>query len=504
MNKAVNEIRLFLFTCSGEDNFILKKCSSSIQKRFALIGFFVLLIFVGCFFSASFFTYSLFEGAKWASIPIGLIWGTVISNLYLLLLHTVCPEIIPLSSKKNDKVKSANTVTSVFNFSMCLRLGFMILLAIIIAQPLNVAFCGKSVESSIEKHKITERVKLFSITNKDLIKEELASQSEFNNKVAYQLNQKLEEDFTNHIKFIDKKILTDKIFIRTSSKFISKINVIDEKLISTEIERNYKLKLLDQLENLLNNELQSDLDFINIIKTTTISGPLKDEYVKYRNNLILLVTEKTKNYNELNNLLNKSNFYVKTIQLLLFQNPISWIITSLVCLAFLLPIFFKYNSRKLSSKLFSKANQSNIIRLREELIQTKDFLWLQNEIKTVDLNTIHTSDYYFQRMLIEHRIILEEYEHTKLNFSKILTHNIKNYNRQSLKRIHPMLEKLKEINLSSYSTIREKVATEYYDELMLKYEYHLDAPFRTKSKYTLNSIHNQEENFLDFIYSSES
>ena len=109
MNKTLSSLRLFLFTCSGEDNYILKRCKSRIQIRFALIGFFVLLIFAGCFFSATLFSYCLFQGAKWTSIPIGILWGAMVVNMYLLLLHTISPAIIPLASKKKKKNNNIET-----------------------------------------------------------------------------------------------------------------------------------------------------------------------------------------------------------------------------------------------------------------------------------------------------------------------------------------------------------------------------------------------------------
>ena len=155
MNKGINEIRLFLFTCSGEDNYILKRCKTKIQVWFAAIGFFVLLIFLGCFISASIFTYSLFNGAIWASLPIGIFWGAMVVNIYLLLLHTISPAIIPLSAKKKHRKGNNNEdekKVSFLSLSMFLRLLLMMLLAIIIAQPLNVYFLSSSVSISIEKH----------------------------------------------------------------------------------------------------------------------------------------------------------------------------------------------------------------------------------------------------------------------------------------------------------------------------------------------------------------
>lgn len=507
MNKAVNEIRLFLFTCSGEDNYILKKCSAKIQTRFALIGFFVLLIFSGCLFSATCFAYSLFEGAKWASLPIGIIWGAVVVNMYLLLLHTISPAIIPLSTKnktKNSFQKIEKTI-NIPSFSMFLRLGFMALLAIIIAQPLNVFMISTTVESSIEKHKIVERVKLYALTNKELIKNELLNQKEFNQKILDRLNEDLASTTKAQIAIINSKIERDNQFIIITSKKLKHLNTIDSDLFLTDKAELEKKKLLNQLDNLLNDELASDADFIATINSTSIDGSLKEDYITYKNNLINLITEKTDNYNALNDLLNKSNFYIKTIQLLLIENPVSWFITILVCLTFLLPIYFKYKVRDLSTSLFYKNpnNQSDIKQLREELIHTKDYRWLENKIKSINIGSINTSDYYFQRMLIEHKIILEEYDETKSKFSEILTSNIKKYNKTSSDRLFHLQEKLKNINLLKYNTISQRISDEYKNELMIKYEYWLDSPFRTKRKNTPRSISNNEESLLDFIYNQE-
>lgn len=506
MNKAINELRRFLFTCSGEDNYILKRCSSKIQKRFALIGFFVLLIFVGCFFSATCFAYSLFEGAKWASLPIGVIWGSVVVNMYLLLLHTISPAIIPLSTKKkknsNPVNKKSNTV---LNFSMCLRLSFMVLLAIIIAQPLNVFLLSPTVESSIEKHKIVERIQLYALTNKELINNELSNQKDFNQKILDRLDEKMPIATSAQIDIINNKIKDDADFMSITTLKINELNKIDEIVFQSDEVELKKKHLLNQLEDLLNNELTSDEDFINNVTLTSIDGSLKEDYFTYKENLIKLITEKIDNYNELNNLLNKSNFYIKTIQLLLFENPVSWIITFLVCLVFLLPIYFKYKIRDLSARMFNKnkSHQTGIVRLREELINTTDFKWLENKIKSININSINTSDYYFHRMLIEHRIILEEYDETKNIFSKILTENVKKYNTNSLKRLFPLMQIMKKVNPSKYKEMTQQNSEEYINELMVKYEYWLDAPFRTRSKYTATTISNNERSLLEFIYNQE-
>lgn len=511
MNKAVNEIRLFLFTCSGEDNYILKRCSAQIQKRFALLGFFVLLIFIGCFFSATFFIISLFDGAKWIGLPIGIIWGAVIVNMYLLLLHTISPAIIPLSSKRKKKKKSASNLdlnqneAKFLTLSMILRIGFMMLLAVIIAQPLNVFFLSSSIENSIEKHKISERIKLYSLTNKQLIKEELSNQKEFNDKIITRLNLDDSRLISEHLNIINSKITTDSLFVLNATKKLSEFNKIDKKISLNSKEEERKTKILNDLENLLNNELISDENFNTNINSISIQGSLKKDFDDFKYNLTTLVNDKIENYNSLNILLNKSNFYIKTIQLLFIENPFSWLLTLIMCLIFLLPIYFKYKVRTLCSKVFNtkEKNESEIIKLREELINTTNFSWLETKIKSINISNIKTSDYYFQRMLIEHRIILEEYDEAKKVFKKNLTINISLFNKASLERLSPLLEKLKQYNIQKYNEISTSIFKEYADEEMIKYEYWLDSPFRTKMR-EITKISNDEKGLLDFLYSQNT
>lgn len=499
MNKVISDIRLFLFTCSGEDNYILKRCNWGIQKRFALIGFSVVLIFIGCFFSALCFTYNLFEGARWVSIPIGLIWGTMVVNLYLLLLHTISPPIVPLASKKKKNKTDSENHNKFLTLSMTLRLGFMMLLAIIIAQPLNVAILSSSVSESIEKHKVEERIKLYILTNKYLIDQELQNQKDFNKKISLLLNNNSNNITLNHLQITDK-INRDKQFILTSTKKLKQLSEIDCHIFLTKKQKQIKTGIIDDLGTLLNDELLSNEIFINGLKTNPFKGMLKNEYDHFRSSLGLLMIKKANNYNALNQLLQKSNFYVKTIQLLLLESPMSWLITIIVCLIFLVPIYLKYEARNISAKIFkSKEYEQDIVRLREELINTTDFNWLEKKIKSTNIREIRTPDYYFQRMLIEHKIILEEYDQTKRNFSKILTDNIKKYNSDSLKRLLPLLEKLKKVNLFKYNELSAQIIAEYKDQIIIKYEYWLDTPFRTKRFQTI-VITNNEVGLLDFVY----
>ncbi len=508
MNKPLSDKYLFLFTCSGEDNYILKRCNWGIQKRFALIGCFVLLIFVGCFCSATLFCISLFQNASLISLFMGVFWGAMVVNMYLLLLHTISPAIIPAASKKQRKkievVETIDNQNRFLTFSMFFRIGFMMLLAIIIAQPLNYSILSSSVKTDIDKHKIQERVKLYTLTNKHLILTELENQKDLNQKIINKLNPDEAKQVSSHLKLINNKITGDQYFVICATKKLKELNRIDCHVFLSSNEKLKKTTIINDLESRLNNELVSDETFINDLNSISISGYLKKDYDNFKSSMSSLINEKTENYNKLNDLLDKSNFYVKTIQILLVENPISWFITFLVCLIFLLPIYFKYKARDISAKIFELENHKpDIVRLRNELINNTDFNWLENKILKIDINKIETSDYYFMRMLIEHKTILIEYRQTKEKFSKILTANIKQYNKSVKDKLNPLLEKLKSINLKRYQEYKKLEDTELKDEIIFKYEHWLDMPFRTKRTQTV-SITNTEVGLLDFVYNNDT
>jgi hypothetical protein len=507
MNKKLSDIRLFLFTCSGEDNYILKRCNWGIQQRFALIGFFVVLVFVGCFFSATLFSISLFQDVSFLSLPIGIFWGAMVVNMYLLLLHTISPAIIPAASKKqrkkNEGVDNTDNLNRFLTFSMLLRISFMMLLAIIIAQPLNYSMLSSMVKTEIDQHKIQERVKLYAITNKHLIQSELENQKDLNQKIVNKLDAYDISQISTQLQLIEDKINRDTLFVIEATKNLKQLKKIDNHIFLSAPEKLKREKIINHLDSLLNGELASDYSFIDSLNSIVISGDFNRDYDSFKSSMSSLIYEKIENYDKLNNLLDKSNFYVRTIQILLVENPLSWLITGLVCLVFLLPIYFKYKARDISTKIFQSENHKpEIVKLRNELINTTDFNWLEDKIISINVNQIKTSDYYFMRMLIEHKTILIEYKQSKDNFSNMLTDNVKQYNKSVIVKLNPLLDKLKRVNFKRYSEYQQLIDAELKDEIIVKYEHWLDMPFRTKKAQTV-AITNTEVGLLDFLYNKD-
>lgn len=134
MSSIRKNIKIRLCKLSGEDYAIISECSNKIQNYYSMVGFLVLLILFFSFASALYFTEQLFHSII-ADIGVGLVWGYIVTNMYVLLLYTISPALLPVKVRQKQAIKTKQFELS---FSMILRIFVVILLALIIAQPLNV------------------------------------------------------------------------------------------------------------------------------------------------------------------------------------------------------------------------------------------------------------------------------------------------------------------------------------------------------------------------------
>ena len=133
----MKKLRDNLWIFSGEDLSIIRECDLKIQNRFSGIGIFVLIVLISCFISAYLFTDNLFHNPI-QDFGIAIIWGFIVTNLYVLLLYTIAPTLLPIN-EKNTAVK-----LNLINASLIIRILLLIILAIIVAQPFNVAIIDSS------------------------------------------------------------------------------------------------------------------------------------------------------------------------------------------------------------------------------------------------------------------------------------------------------------------------------------------------------------------------
>src|SRR5690606_11672661 len=252
--------------------------------------------------------------------------------------------------KKKRKISVQHQATinhRFFTLSMLLRMGFMLLLALIIAQPLSVYFLSKSTETSIEKYKLDQRARMIIVSDSLLIQNEVTLFNDIENKVKLKSEIVVVENLEKDLSLIDLKISSDEDFVKRAFTVLDSINKIDAKpFLSKEVNR-VRDSLVVELSSLVNNEIKSDYTFKSEIDKVNITEQsLKEDFSIYKTNLISVIDRKIDNYQQLDNLLNKSNFYIQKISILLKENPLSWLITLFVCFLFLLPIYLKFIIRK--------------------------------------------------------------------------------------------------------------------------------------------------------------
>jgi hypothetical protein len=149
----------FLCKFSGEDVFII----ASINERkttnyFSFIGALVVSVFFGCFISASIFSSFLFEDSFFLDTFIGLFWGLVISVIYIFLLYTITPSLLPSKYKSGNKLVLGKTLApedlKKLNYtpggfaSVSYKYIYIFIISIVVAQPINILFFSKNQDAS--------------------------------------------------------------------------------------------------------------------------------------------------------------------------------------------------------------------------------------------------------------------------------------------------------------------------------------------------------------------
>jgi hypothetical protein len=152
---------------SGEDTWIILRAEtdSHVAGKFAVIGLFVLVNFVLSVYSSVHFLINLLHGSHLIAASIGLFWGCMIANIYYLLLFTVTPPI--LKGREHAERGVRKEVTSekrlLSRLSLMFRLLFVILLAMVIAQPWLITIFNPS--RWIEEDRREYRTELMRMTS---------------------------------------------------------------------------------------------------------------------------------------------------------------------------------------------------------------------------------------------------------------------------------------------------------------------------------------------------
>ncbi len=153
-----NRLRDLLCTFSGEDLYIMYLSKNNkVKNGFAFIGAFVVLIFLLCLFSAFILSNSLFPNSPVLDTVIGLFWGITVSNIYVFLLYTFAPTILPSKHKKGKKEMLTQALTQAelkkINIwsggggSLIFKFFFLLIISINTGLPLYYKFIGETENS---------------------------------------------------------------------------------------------------------------------------------------------------------------------------------------------------------------------------------------------------------------------------------------------------------------------------------------------------------------------
>jgi hypothetical protein len=470
MIRIVNRIRRILCTFSGEDTLIIGRCDKPIQIAFARIGFFVFCIFICCFVSAASFVHQTFDShSLWVSLPVGFVWALLVTNIYLLLLYTVSPTLLPVARKKGRrKIRVSENETgrkkfrSAFTLSFILRISFISLLAILIVQPLNVWIVFDSpitffpsVRNRLEDFKSEYRINMVLVANGTLIRQELQDQTDFFQGIELRTSEKNAVIVRNQLATLREKIAADERFLQQSQVLMDSLGRMTAHFYISNKPACDSLRGV--LNRMLIDELESDRRLVATIGQIRFNDTrLQSEFEKYSDALVKTITHKIDNYYQLNALLSRSNFFIKKIQILLSQSSLSWFLTLLGCSLFLVPVYWKYSIR-------------------------------------------NRGGFYEEKQRVENEFVLRKYSEFKTRYTEIFAVKMAEYNLRVGNALAPWLEQLKVYAPKQYEIVRWEMEAELSTHPIIKYEYWADPPFRTK--YQEHSIDlGSEDDLLKIIY----
>ncbi len=223
---------------SGEDLSVIKLCDRQIQNRFAAIGLFVLLIYIGCLVSSLFAFYNLF-GKRWLiAVPVSIFIGWMFNNIYILLLYTLTPNLL------TEKVDSRFT-----KLSLITRLFFIAVIAMIMAKPLTVLVFKKIADNEAWLHKkmmydYQERLIANTSANKEALMKKMQSTLDKSSFFVYKIRVlSYKYPYTWAVDFIIIIVFFFPIYYkyrgREFNEYFKKRKYIERKIVAEEYD-NFK------------------------------------------------------------------------------------------------------------------------------------------------------------------------------------------------------------------------------------------------------------------------
>ncbi len=258
---------------------------------------------------------------------------------------------------KGIKTKETKDSRLLSNISIGFRVGFVVLIAIIIAQPWLITTF--SVQEQLDVYKQQYRNNFLIQADSILISQEIKLNKELNQNLNLVSVGKSDSVLIAHAgKDIFNKIQEDARFLSDASILMNEIYKADK---SWDINKKNKTDFLqNELTTLVEKEITTDSLFIleaNEITTQNhfIEDILNSSYKK----LFSIIQEKNNQYKKLDAVLSATNFYVRKIQLINSNFPSAWGMTGIVAFAFIIPVILKYRIRN-TSNFNLKFNIANV------------------------------------------------------------------------------------------------------------------------------------------------
>jgi hypothetical protein len=180
----------FFYSLSGEDFSIIRKSSESVKTHFAIIGALVGIISLLCFVSfALVFTNlisSLFFGLL---MSIFFTWMMV--NLYVLVLYTLSKNVLP-----EPLSRAAILAPTIIKY------GFIILLSLFVAKPLELLIFNSKVESDLSLYKKTYQYQYIALCDQRFNTETEQAQTIIQNQKQLNLNSVTSSQMINDLEII--------------------------------------------------------------------------------------------------------------------------------------------------------------------------------------------------------------------------------------------------------------------------------------------------------------
>lgn len=202
----------------GIDYAILQKTDNDNISKFYLSGFLVVLIMIISFLSV-FYAFELMFSMWHAELLLSSFFSLMFFNIYIFLIQTFSKEVFPTTYK-----------IKFFNLSNLSRIGFVLLIGFLIAQPVKIFFVRHQLDNDIVNYK-EHLYNNFCKTNTDLYKADINKLT--NERLHYtslgagetsneQVN-KIETQLSNIQNLIDKANTNAYTKIHQSNFFIKRI-----------------------------------------------------------------------------------------------------------------------------------------------------------------------------------------------------------------------------------------------------------------------------------------